>query len=190
MCDHCGCRSFQPIAELTAEHEEILRLAWVMAEAGRAGVVPAPSVRHDLLALLDLHVAKEETGLYPSLLASGGASIGEVAGLEAEHRDLRRSFTGATFDRSDFYALAAHIETEELELFPAAMLGFDEEEWNATGDAHRTLEAGHPELAGDAGGGGSRARGPLVRVTARRFALVAKVVLLPALLATGIALAV
>ena len=32
-------------------------------------------------------------------------------------------------------------------------------------------------------------RGPLVRMTARRFALVANVVLLPALLATGIALA-
>ena len=32
-------------------------------------------------------------------------------------------------------------------------------------------------------------RGPLVRVTARRFALVANVVLLPGLLATGIALA-
>ncbi|MGH9275028.1 MAG: hypothetical protein ACRDZU_10310, partial [Acidimicrobiales bacterium] len=34
----------------------------------------------------------------------------------------------------------------------------------------------------------AEARGPLVRVTARRFALVANAVLLPALLATGLAL--
>ena len=142
MCDHCGCRSFPPIAELTAEHEEILRLAWILAEAGRASVRADPSVRLDLLALLDLHVAKEETGLYPSLLATGDVSVDEVTDLQAEHRDLRRGLTEVMFDRRDFYALAAHIETEEMELFPAAMLGFDEDEWDATSAAHRRLQAG------------------------------------------------
>lgn len=31
MCDHCGCRAYPPIAELTAEHVEILRLAEPLA---------------------------------------------------------------------------------------------------------------------------------------------------------------
>ena len=35
MCDHCGCRAFAPIAELTADHEDILRRAWALAEATR-----------------------------------------------------------------------------------------------------------------------------------------------------------
>lgn len=142
MCDHCGCRAFPPIAELTTEHETILRQAWSLAEAPRAGRQPDATVRRELLALLDRHVAKEETGLYPALVATGALSADEVGDLEAEHRDLRRSLTGGAFDRRHFYALAAHIEDEEMELFPAAMLGFDDEEWGVTGDAHRAVDAG------------------------------------------------
>ena len=142
MCDHCGCRAFPPIAELTADHETILDLAWALAEARRSEDRPDRDVRRDLLALLDRHVAKEETGLYPALVATGAVSVGEVRDLEADHRDLRRSLTDGGFDRRDFYALAAHIEDEEMELFPAAMLGFDDEEWGATSDAHRAVDAG------------------------------------------------
>ncbi len=147
MCDHCGCRSFPAIAELTADHEEILRVAWDLAESTRLD--PAGSddaARTSLLALLDSHVAKEESGLYPALLATGGSSPEQVAGLEEEHRELHRSLAGAAFGRRDFYALAAHIEEEEMELFPAAMLGFDDEEWDATADAHRAVD-GRPATA-------------------------------------------
>lgn len=140
MCDHCGCRSFPPIAELTADHELILGLAWSLAESDRIGAGPNAHARSELLTLLDAHVAKEESGLYPTLVAVGGASAEQVADLEEEHRELRRRLTAVTFDRRDFYALAAHIEVEELELFPAAMLGFDEEEWDATSHAHRAVD--------------------------------------------------
>jgi hemerythrin-like domain-containing protein len=139
MCDHCGCRSFPPIAELTAEHEEILRLAWELVEAARLGAGPEATTRRDLLALLDLHGTKEEAGLFPALVETGGLSLDSVANLEAEHRDFRRQFAAAP-DRRHFYALAAHIEVEEMELFPAAMLGFDQEEWGATSDAHRAAD--------------------------------------------------
>jgi hemerythrin-like domain-containing protein len=140
MCDHCGCRSFPTIAELTAEHEEILRSAWELVEAARLGTHPAATARRDLLALLEVHAAKEETGLFPALVGTGGLSLGSVADLEAEHRQFRRQFAAATLDRRAFYALAAHIEQEEMELFPAAMLGFDQEEWSATEEAHRAAE--------------------------------------------------
>lgn len=142
MCDHCGCRAFAPIAELSADHETILELAWTLAEEQRAGRTPDPGVKAGLCALLDRHVAKEETGLYPVLLGVGGVSAGELTRLEAEHTDLHRQLSGEVFSRLDFYALAAHIETEETELFPFAMLRFDEAEWDVTADVHRAVDAG------------------------------------------------
>ena len=142
MCDHCGCRDFPPIAELSADHETILELAWTLAEEPRAGRIPDPGVKTQLLELLDRHVAKEETGLYPVLLGVGGVSADEVTRLEAEHTDLHQQLSGEIFTRLDFYALAAHIETEETELFPFAMLRFDEKEWDVTSDVHRAVDAG------------------------------------------------
>jgi hypothetical protein len=143
MCDHCGCRAFPPIAELTAEHEEILERAWAVAEVERGGRTPPAAEMDELVRQLDLHVRKEETGLYPTLIARGGLTADQLTGLEEEHRELHRTLTTAGFDRPAFYALAAHIENEEMELFPAAMLGFDDEEWDALDDAHRAA-AGAP----------------------------------------------
>lgn len=142
MCDHCGCRAHPPIAELTAEHDVILRLAWQLAEAERAGAAMAPGAHTELLDLLDGHVAKEETGLYPVLVSTGGMAEDRIAGLEDEHRELHRALAGPGFDRPAFYALAAHIEEEEHELFPAAMLGFDEPEWEAMSRAGASRPGG------------------------------------------------
>jgi hemerythrin-like domain-containing protein len=141
MCDHCGCRAFPPIAELTAEHEEILTRGWAVAEAERAGRIPSASEVDELVRLLAAHVRKEETGLYPELVARGALSADQLAELELEHRDLHDALTAVRFDRRAFYALAAHIEVEETELFPAAMFGFDDEEWDAVDGAHRSVSA-------------------------------------------------
>ena len=140
MCDHCGCRAYPPVAELTAEHEEILDRAWQLAEADRAGGPPAPGAVDDLVRLLDVHVAKEETGLYPQLIVQDGLSAERLVELEGEHRELREALLSGAFDRRDFFALAAHIESEEMELFPLAMLGFDDDEWDALDDAHRRAD--------------------------------------------------
>lgn len=130
MCDHCGCREYPAIADLTEDHEVILALAWHLAEANHDGAPADDDVRAELLAVLDLHVAKEETGLYPLLLEQGDLSFETSRTLEDEHRTLREALTGDAFDRRDYYALAAHIEEEELELFPAAMFAFDDDEWH------------------------------------------------------------
>lgn len=132
MCDHCGCRAFEPIADLTAEHERILALAWEVAERQDA------AARAELLAILEGHVAQEEEGLYPLLVERERLSQHEVAALEDEHRVLDAAIRGPRFDRRAYYALAAHIEDEELELFPAAMLFFDEDDWAAIS---RTVQA-------------------------------------------------
>jgi len=128
VCDHCGCREYEPIADLTGEHESILALAWELAESGGLSVA-CDGVRDRLVALLEVHVAKEETWLYPELVATGDLSPASSAVLEDEHRGLRSTVLSGSFDRRDFYALAAHIEDEELELFPAAMFAFDDDEW-------------------------------------------------------------
>jgi hemerythrin-like domain-containing protein len=125
VCDHCGCREYEPIADLTFEHESILALAWDLAESGGASC----DLRDELVARLDVHVAKEETWLYPELVASGDLSPVSSSALADEHRSLRATLFSGSFDRRDFYALAAHIEEEELELFPAAMFAFDDAEW-------------------------------------------------------------
>ncbi len=142
MCDHCGCRAYEPIADLTTDHETILALAWELAESGGSSW----GVRDDLVALLDAHVAKEETWLYPELVATGDLTVASSSALEDEHRSLRATLFSGAFDRRAFYALAAHIEEEELELFPAAMFAFDDDEWARFTQSESTVAA----TAGDA----------------------------------------
>ena len=124
MCDHCGCRAFPPIAELSAEHDEITRLAWETAEH------PSPAATQTLLALLDRHVAKEEQALYPLLHDQAELAPERCAALEAEHTTIIEAITTGAFNRRAFYALAAHIEDEEMHLFPAAMFSFDDDHWD------------------------------------------------------------
>ena len=69
MCDHCGCREYPPIAELSADHVEILALAEQLATATRHGTPVDAAGRDRLRSLLEVHAAKEEVGLYPLLIA-------------------------------------------------------------------------------------------------------------------------
>jgi hemerythrin-like domain-containing protein len=145
VCDHCGCRSFGAVAELTAEHEAILARAWRLAEAGDLDL--RARLTDELLTVLDPHVEKEERGLYPLLLRDGDLE-GDVAGdLEAEHRELRTSLLRGRFGRREYYALAAHVEQEEMELFPAAMFAFDDEAWDELDDVHRAVDDALPAAA-------------------------------------------
>ena len=138
MCDHCGCREFPPIAELSAEHEEILRVAWEVAEHGQA------ADRDALLGMLEVHVAAEETALYPLLVAGGDLDAEHCGVLEEEHAGLKSALLAGTFDRRTYYELAAHIEEEEMELFPAAMFGFDDEAWALLGATARFVDVAVP----------------------------------------------
>jgi hemerythrin-like domain-containing protein len=140
MCDHCGCRAFAPIADLTAEHVEVLALAWQVAEDHAPSGTARLSRRDRLLSLLDRHVAKEELGLYPELSEVGALVVEDNARLEEEHRVVVEALIGGSFDRRDFYALAAHVEEEELELFSSAMLRFDEESWQRLEQVHHDVD--------------------------------------------------
>ncbi len=155
MCDHCGCRAFAPIAELTADHERILELAWQVA----TGDPEAPerlAARDALVTLLGVHSVKEEIGLYPQLIESGDLAVEDNDRLEEEHREVHEALVADRFDKREYFALAAHIEEEESELFPFAMFAFDEDEWNRMDAAHHEAfhrlglphDHRHPTVAG------------------------------------------
>lgn len=136
MCDHCGCHDFPSIGELSAEHDTILTLAWQVAQAVHDERPVDEGVRASLRALLVSHAAKEETGLYPQLRLRGDLSPHVSARLEDEHRDVLLNLVGTRFDRRAYYELAAHIEEEEMELFPAAMFAFEDDDWDRMDRAH------------------------------------------------------
>lgn len=129
MCDHCGCREFTPVAELTAEHDVILELAWELAESIRAGAEDQ-SVKRRLVALLEAHVTKEETGLYPMLYELGELSDTALRTLEEEHRDIAAAIGEGRFGRREYFELSAHIEVEDAELFSSGRFAFDQDDWD------------------------------------------------------------
>jgi hemerythrin-like domain-containing protein len=148
MCDHCDCRSFAGIAELSAEHDRILVLAWDVAEATRTGAAAKTGDHVRLVELLQRHVVKEETGLYPRLRAAGSLDADASDALEDEHREIDGLLATGRFDRRAYLALAAHIEQEEMELFPGAMFAFEDDDWEAVGEAHRAADLGARQVVG------------------------------------------
>jgi hemerythrin-like domain-containing protein len=143
MCDHCGCRSYPPIAELTAEHVEILALAGPLAEAVRAHHPVDGERRERLVALLASHAAKEEAGLYPLLIAEMGEQPDAFDHLEDEHRELLQAVSAGVFAHHALYALQRHIEEEEEVLFSGALFHFDGDTWDDLAAAHRHVHHDH-----------------------------------------------
>ncbi len=140
MCDHCGCRHVGPTAELTGEHDEILRLGWQIVRAEEAR---RPIDEELFVSLVDLHLRhsrKEELGLFRLVLETGDCSPEQIEGLEREHREQTDLLASRSFDRDAYYALAAHVETEEYEIFPMAMFGFDDKLWDEMDAAHRSVD--------------------------------------------------
>lgn len=140
MCDHCGCREYQPIAELSMEHEQILEVAWALSEQHRTTGNGHGALRDRLAAMLSVHVDAEETALYPLLVDCGDLPADQRATLEDEHAQLGVALRDGAFDRVTYFELAAHIEEEELELFPLAMFGFDDDDWEVLAATARFLD--------------------------------------------------
>jgi hemerythrin-like domain-containing protein len=141
VCDHCGCRNVGPTAELTREHDEILVLAWRVAEADDLDSGPGLEALEAFAELHGRHSRKEELGLFPLVLEGGDCTPEQIDTLVAEHRELDRNLAARRFSRRDYYALAAHIEAEESEVFPMAMFGFDNIMWDDMEHAHRHVDA-------------------------------------------------
>ena len=151
MCNYCGCRAIEPIAQLTAEHEEILGLSHLVANAlARDDREAAAAYLVRLRDVLVVHDAVEELVVYPAM-ARQPEFADRVGTLFDEHDDLDRVIRNAlqahSDDRGDDWAavstalevLVEHIDHEEHGLFPAAAVCLDPADWEratAVRDGH------------------------------------------------------
>jgi hemerythrin-like domain-containing protein len=155
MCNYCGCRAIEPIARLTAEHEEILGLSHQVATALARDDYPTVAASLSRLRhVMDVHDAVEEIAVYPAMERQPEFAD-PVGRLFDEHDELDQVITGALRavssegpDRHDWGAvlralgtLAEHIDHEEHGLFPAAAVCLDPVDWDratAVRQRHRT----------------------------------------------------
>lgn len=136
MCGHCGCHDLAPIGELDAEHDEILELAWTVLMSGADGAALDAAAVDQLIWLLDVHIDKEETGLYPLLRENGDLDETQGHRLERDHVVVRDALVAGQFGRTEYNDLVAHIEEEDDDLFPVAMFGFGDDLLQRMASAH------------------------------------------------------
>jgi len=144
VCEYCGCREVPAIAELRDEHHQLLhevdhvRRALESGDGDRGRELLAALVGH-----LQQHVEREELGIFTAL-RSQGDYVDEVDELEGEHRWLDTAIAGlqpgsVEFDTAVaalFGALEAHIEREDLGIFPVSVVTLGAEGWNIVQRVH------------------------------------------------------
>jgi iron-sulfur cluster repair protein YtfE (RIC family) len=152
MCEHCGCRGTEAIAELMDEHLALLDLAgevrWHLQREDRAGAVATLEKLGDLL--LD-HVSREENGVFAALKQQGDFAYA-VEELEGEHNafdikydELDPESPSFTHDVNAMLDdLVTHIDKENLGVFPVAVVTLRARDWaivDAARDAAPDAEA-------------------------------------------------
>ncbi|MFB6778396.1 hemerythrin domain-containing protein [Streptomyces sp. NPDC056352] len=141
MCEYCGCQSLASIAELTREHDEVVRLISHLRPAHQDGdVARMAELAREIATVLGPHTQVEEHGLFPAM---AGDFPEQIAALEAEHRRiesvLAEAADGATptdlaWANRLMEAMAMlrnHILKEQDGVFPAALANLGTEEWEA-----------------------------------------------------------
>ena len=143
MCNYCGCRALEPVAELAAEHVQILNLGEEIRRAvARGEHVVAAELLQTLHDVLEVHDAVEELAVYPAM-ARHLEFRDKVGTLFDEHDELDRVVQEALTaahrsgpSTADWAAvltalemLAEHIDHEEHGVFPAAAVSLDPADW-------------------------------------------------------------
>ena len=138
MCEHCGCRGVEPIAELMDEHYELLDEAHALRHALAAGDRSAASEIVDRLAKhLDVHVQREEHGIFAAL-RDDGEFLEEVEALEREHAAFDTAMDALDPLALDFEhgvadllrELEEHVARENLGIFPVSVVTLGAAGWN------------------------------------------------------------
>jgi hemerythrin-like domain-containing protein len=144
MCEHCGCRGVEPIAELMDEHLALLELSGDvrrhLAEEDRAAAV---DVLAEAARLLDVHVHREESGVFAALKEQGDF-LDAVDELEDEHDSLDSQIAALDVDDPGFAdqvgrlltELSDHIDKENLGVFPVAVASLGARGWDTVTRAH------------------------------------------------------
>lgn len=152
MCEYCGCRGNDAIAELMDEHNALLdeahRVRKLMAASDREGALEH---LHRLVRHLDTHVHREEEGIFTAL-RDADEYVEEVELLEKEHAAFDTAIAeldpaGPDFERAVstlFVELDEHIERENLGVFPASMVTLGAAGWEKVAQARTD----HPTFLG------------------------------------------
>ena len=144
MCEHCGCRGVEPIAELMDEHLELLDHAGEVRRLLDGGDLDSAWARMAVLAevLVD-HVEREEAGILTALKEQGDF-VEPVIELEQEHASFDELISELDREsptlRADlerlFVELAEHIDKENLGIFPVAVVTLGADGWDTVARAH------------------------------------------------------
>ena len=161
MCEHCGCRGIEPIAELMDEHYALLDEGHAVRRSMSAGD-RATAMEHlaRLVEHLDRHVRREEDGVFAALRAQD-EFVEEVDQLEKEHRGFDEAVEGLDPDGPELERLVSdllreldeHVERENLGIFPVSVVTLGARGWEMVEEARRA----HPtflDQAPDAEGPG------------------------------------
>ena len=144
MCEHCGCRGVEPIAELMDEHVALLDEAHRVRRAlGDGDPVTATDHLAELAAHLVRHVEREEAGVLAALRADGEFAD-EVDRLEQEHRGFDAAVAALDATAPDFASrvdalvtdLAGHVDREDLGIFPVSVVTLGASGWEVVERAH------------------------------------------------------
>jgi len=138
MCEYCGCRGNDAIAELMDEHDALLGEAHQVRRSMAAGDREGASEHLRLLVRhLDTHVRREEQGIFTAL-RDANEYVEEVELLEKEHAAFDSAIAGLDpagpdFERAVstlFVELDEHIERENLGVFPASVVTLGARGWD------------------------------------------------------------
>jgi hemerythrin-like domain-containing protein len=149
VCEYCGCQQIAAIAELTREHDAVVRLTGRATRClDDADPTAAAQACRDILDVLAVHTVVEEQGLFPALVAEFPH---QVEGLLRQHRDieqvLHEAVDGLPTDagwprraRQALYTLREHILAEQDGVFPAALARLDAADWDRIDEVRRQAE--------------------------------------------------
>ena len=141
MCSYCGCRALTEIADLTAQHEEIVNATGPLRRAAEAqDHETAKTFVASLIALLNPHTSQEELGVFAELRKREEFTE-HVDALCAEHLHLHALFARIAdgeigLASEAIGALREHIEKEENGLFPAAAVELEGPVWQELAERH------------------------------------------------------
>ncbi|MEQ7125668.1 hemerythrin domain-containing protein [Actinopolymorpha sp. B11F2] len=144
MCEYCGCRQIEPIAELMDEHLGLLELS---GDIRRSLIMTdydaAVETLREFSRMLEIHVRREERGVFTALKDQGEFAEA-VRELEQEHASFDQSLAALDPSAADFDAvvnhllneLSDHIDKENLGIFPVAVVSLGASGWDTVTRAH------------------------------------------------------
>ena len=145
MCEHCGCRGVEPLAELMDEHYQLQEEGQAVLRSLRSADGATETALRELASHLDLHVRREESGVFAALRRQG-EFVDEVDQLEREHESFEVAITGLDPDAPDFgnrvhdllRDLDEHVERENLGIFPVSVVTLHASGWELVDQARTT----------------------------------------------------